>query len=137
MKLETKFDLGEEVWHTKSKVKEIVLNPCKYCNGEGKVELKNDDKIVCPRCYGTKGTQKTLYLIEPNTNMSKIGQVRVEVGKDNIGISYMLFATGVGSGISHPEERIFKTKEDGQKYCDDKNKIREDKFWKENVKTAQ
>jgi len=132
MKLETKFDLGEKVWYTKTEVKNIILNPCKYCNGSGEVELKNDDKITCPRCHGNRGEHRTLYLKKPSNARSQIGEVQAKIFRDHRENSYMLFATGVGSGTVYSEDKIFRTKEECQVYCDIENKILEDKFWEEN-----
>ena len=129
MKIETKFDLGQMVYVVQPKTEDI-WEDCPVCGGTGYVDIKGK-KYECPdgEChYGRvfKGTKRNQY---KTTVYSKIGQVRVEIGKDSYKECYMLVSTGIGTGtLWYDDEergsRMFATKKEADEYCNEKNNIK-------------
>lgn len=75
--------------------------------------------LIAQNVFGRK--YKTRYdIIKNYIKQSTVGKVRVEAIEDSIEISYMLKATGIGSGTIWYEDTLFATKEEANKSIDDK-----------------
>lgn len=131
--LKPKFKLGQEVYYCMYST-EPHTETCKTCGGSGTIPIANFDTsvITCPKCY--KKGFLTLYS-NSQWNVvyhpSRIGRVNTEEYSTEFlenqkynyknSISYMLVATGVGSGTLWPEEQLHATKELAEKWCKKKN----------------
>ena len=142
MKIESKFDLNETVWEISREMKKR-FERCKFCDGEGKIELNNISR-TCPECYGRNGSWINVNLEWLVGQQSlTIGSVRVEITSisktgifDNIGeydpeniereFTYMAYETGIGTGTIHREHELFKSIDLAQKRCDELNAVTEE-----------
>jgi hypothetical protein len=131
--LKPKFKVGQEVYYCSySSVPNTEI--CKTCRGLGRIEIANfDDKTIsCPKCYGRGSVTSylpTQWVVAYHP--SRIGRVNTEEYSTEFlenqeynyenSISYMLVATGVGSGTLWPEEQLHETKELAEKWCKEKN----------------
>jgi len=138
MDINTKFNLGDHVYYAESNYEGILTKYCDLCGGSGKLSLVVGGEVQCTECRGSKGVFKGVYLRKPHLNPSKIGRIQATKYDDNPRISYkdeisyMLYATGVGSGTLHKEDELFATKDECQKYCDSFNETVIKDFNKEN-----
>lgn len=149
MKLESKFDFDDQVWHI-SQRKRKEWSVCAFCEGVGKVQGKDGTWKTCLECYGRKGyntyheDQWELSHDGPLT----VGQIRVEVRNeyrkgedsgpsgiqcDNYGHQesrrreeYMMRETGIGTGSIFYSEDLFASREDAQVECNMRNATKED-----------
>lgn len=125
MKIETKFNLGDEVYFINQghKVKYIE---CDSCDGTGKIELKNKNLVECITCNG-KGilTSNSYNYFRVGTSILIIGKVMIDFStRDNIdefNESYMCRETGIGSGTIWPVKKLFSTREEAQAAADKLN----------------
>lgn len=128
---ETKFNLGDRVWGISDHRFEQIVR-CKPCKNTGKIIIENED-LICPKCNGrsthTQYAGQKSYVSEFGTEVGKVNIEHVDGpythwhsdGEPNPKISYMVSSTGVGSGQVWPEDRLFHSEEEAQKYCDKKN----------------
>ena len=130
MEFNTKFNLGDKVYQINSYVKpEIVA--CDACNGRGKIEV-NGNSFTCNKCYGhgsdTVYPKAKWHIMD---QVGKIGKVEVEAyGKEWVSDSnkeyrerYMLDITGVGSGSLYDGNDLFKTIEEAEAACNERNAV--------------
>ena len=140
MKIETKYNLFDTVWHIQSlPTKEWIV--CDFCEGLKVIIGKNGKERTCPECSGFGGSNKIEKQGWQVTQKLTIGHVRVAItGKDPIGTprhsvfsnygpqeykhkeEYMCKETGIGSGSVHKVDYLWPTKEEAQKECDRRNK---------------
>ena len=136
MQINTKFDLGQQVYNILLKKTEVWIT-CTACNARGQICLADGEKIACPKCYGRKG--QTDYRDDkwhcegPLT----VGQVRVEITNspgmhggerfDNYKAqegreeSYMCVETGVGSGAIYYTDTLYASAEEAIAECEKRN----------------
>lgn len=138
MNIDTKFNLGDVVWHVFDK-SVPRLDACGKCNGSGKVAalMPGESVLVdCPRCHG-RGEQPSDggYFLDPTVQGPyTIGKVAVEIIGDTQGALgyrhyevdmhsmgprhgsrrewYMAIETGVGSGSNYSAENLFASHEE-------------------------
>jgi hypothetical protein len=120
MKIETKFDLGQDVWLVKEFPKHMTIS-CPGCEGRGDITLADGTTSHCPKCYGNK----TQVRVDPAdwhvTGPMTIGNVRVSLfgvqsGEDEHEDErmYMCRETGIGSGTLWREPDLFATREEAE-----------------------
>lgn len=120
MRFDSKFDLGQKVWHIRQDFKEEFI-ACPSCVG-GQVPLPDGTKLKCPRCkeHGLIALRNRhrWYV----SGEMRIGQVRVCVGgKEDEREEYMCHETGVGSGSVWKADYFFTSAEQAQVECDKRN----------------
>jgi RNA polymerase subunit RPABC4/transcription elongation factor Spt4 len=125
----TKFSLGDHVYIVDSHRFERIVR-CKPCHNTGKVII-GDEELICPKCNGrsthTQYAGEKFYITEFDTVVGKIGIEEIEAGyyrredEPNPKITYMVVATGVGSGTLWPEDKLFRSEEEAQQFCDQEN----------------
>lgn len=128
MKLETKFDLDQEVWivHQGQVTKKHHVQ-CEACDSTGYVTIK-DRTYECPKCYGRMESDicKLQYSIYSHGKVGKISSEHYsreyEYYTDKDEITYMIDSTGVGSGSVWKESQVFDSEKSAQDYCDTMNK---------------
>lgn len=114
--IKSKFHVGQTVFGVchSTLTKHVT---CPACNGSGKVRLLNGQLYNCPECNSFGYKQKT----EPDAYRiayeSTIGKVQVEIYKTRFVETYMIEATGVGSGQVWDSDKLFATKEEAEAYC--------------------
>jgi len=140
MKLESKYDIGQKVFHiSQCKRKEWVS--CDSCAGTGIITLVNNVKRKCPDCYGRCGEYKYFDMQWEVVSQLTLAQITICARNiiktgifDNIGklsdesnttfeIEYMAYESGVGSGSVYQEDNLFSKKEEAQVECDKRNTI--------------
>ena len=129
MKIETKFNLGEEIYQ----IYYEELNkkaPCTLCDGTGVVEIigGKERMLQCPDCYGRKwvfsGNISKGYKV--NTRPMTVSNVLVRRHRtsdqcDKDRTEYMGDETGIGSGQLCSERDLFRTEIEAQAECDMRN----------------
>ena len=131
MKIETKFNIGDSVWGVDSDTFRRIVK-CKPCSNTGKISIGGEE-LLCPKCNGVSThAQVAGQKFYVSTFSAQVGQVRTEftssdfqnyssANTDRLIIQYMLTETGVGSGRIWDEDRLFASKEEAQRFCEDKN----------------
>ena len=119
--INSKFKVGQVVFAVvKSTLTKHIT--CPVCDGNHKIRLKNDHLYNCPECGGL-GYKES---IEPEgyriAYISTVGKVQIEIYKTEYRETYMLTATGVGSGRVWDSNDLFATKEEAEEYCKKMNK---------------
>ena len=113
--INTKFDVGEEVYIVKKARKE---EKCPACDGAGH-KIINGHKFTCVECYGTgklhKG--KKIYKV---TNKDKINRITthsyIENGELKTVIKYKFQDYN-----EYTDKRLFSTLEEAEEYCKELN----------------
>jgi len=126
--LTTKYDLRQTVWAIRNFAMPVNIK-CGACNGAGLV-LLSGEKFSCPKCAGSG----LIGWIEPEMwrveTCGTIGRVTAQstderfVGESDYPathITYMLDATGIGSGTLWAETKLFASRADAQSECDRMN----------------
>lgn len=123
MKLETKFEIGQEVYVCKSNSSYEIEN-CKTCDGVGKVNIKGK-MYCCPECNGAKFTRTNFvktYVPEKRT----IRKIKISVYETNrdtgINVRYETKTPKNGnSSIEESKNIIFATLEEAEARCKELN----------------
>lgn len=119
--IETLFDIGDKCYTVK---KANVKETCSLCIGSGKVELKNNDvEYACPECHGNGYLflNKKIYI--PVDDKVSIDKIRISINKNDTIIKYTV-QHGTNK-YNRETEKLFKTLEEAQKWCDEANKQKE------------
>ena len=117
MDIKTKYNLGDSVYYVVG-CTDAMYEDCPACNGQGYI-IQNGNRFNCTCCYGAKITKyKSIF----NVRRSSIGQIDLEIREDKTVESYMLKATGIGSGTNWKVDELFSKKEEADAYC---NKLNE------------
>lgn len=136
MKLETEFDLGQQVFCVRRDVL-VGRKTCTFCRGIGFVIGEDKTSELCPKCKGGKmviGYDKAVWQVRgPFT----IGQIQLDVTnspgiaeetifdnyKPQVGREerYMLVETGVGSGQVYELEHLLPSKKAAEELAADLN----------------
>ena len=123
MIIKTKYKLGDITYKIFDYAEKSFVN-CSACNGTGKVALEGT-KYKCPKCYGFIGewvfSESKWRIVGAHT----IGQVRAEITREDLKITYMCEETGIGSGTVHYEDSLFPDRNSAQKECDKRNERKE------------
>lgn len=138
MSIETKFNIGDRIYHIK-KGMDTTVEICDLCDGDGFYKVKNR-KLSCVGC-GTQGKITKYSKISTwyvQNEVFTIGQIYVILtnspgvpGKEKYGNfapqkkqvdHYMCVETGIGSGPVYDPKNMFFTKEEAQAECDKRNK---------------
>lgn len=110
MNIETKFSAGDKVWYVEEKE---VEQPCKYCDGTGKVQIK-DKKFRCPNCGGSgKAEDKIISFV---AGQITIEEIKVWCLTEVVGVKY--YDT---NGYRFFEEDCFATREEAEADCVKRN----------------
>lgn len=122
MEIKTKYDLGQLVYViTYVQDKEWVV--CTTCEGK-KVSI-NGATFTCPKCHNTGGDFRYTgkkFIVYNSSTIGKIDIDRFEKKKNGDDrTTYMLYATGVGSGTMWNECDLWPTEEEAQAECDRRN----------------
>lgn len=120
MEIKTKFEIGQLVYAVSNSIL-TVKETCEVCSGKGRIDLKGKD-YLCPECHGNRMITKTrpeAYRIQYH---SQVGKITVEVQDDQYKETYMLKATGVGSGTLWDSENLFASNQEAEEYCREMNK---------------
>jgi len=127
MQLDTKFNLGDIVVPIRQRY-ETVGDPCPECEGTGRAALLKGGTVRCPNreCRSGLIHHTAIRPWKPSTDFtSAIGKVDAERYADarqgTSRTTYMIEATGVGSGTLWSEADLFATVEDAQAECDRRN----------------
>lgn len=118
--LKLQYEIGENVFTTRN---EKQIEDCPMCKGDGKVGWRKPDTdkleyevFQCPRCKGSgKAYVGKKLVVSPEVH--KIVGIRVvllENGSTNV--TYRV--TNECSTFDRPEEKVFATLEDAERYCD-------------------
>lgn len=125
MRLESKYNFGDEVYWIHHHTKEIKQT-CEYCEGKGDITYK-DKKIQCPECYGRGTISKwTQPIWQLSRDLLTIGQIQITAQKKleraaKQEIYYMAYSTGIGGGSLYHEKDLFLSEEEAQAECDLRN----------------
>lgn len=130
MKIETKFNLGDEVFAIqKDRLQQEA--PCSVCKDTHKISVEGVE-FRCPQCGGDKYWKYQTRWFVPFS--SKIGQIsyierlakyesygrydELSPSSNMVEIRYMLEETGVGSGTCWDEHLLFATREEATAQCE-------------------
>ena len=128
MKYESLYSIGQVVWMVRNERFSRIVK-CSACKNTGEITV-GEEKFICPKCSGRSaheqyGGQK-FYVYDS----SEVGKVSIEDEPDryrkdepNPRFTYMVNATGIGSGQVWEQECLFATEEDAQRFCDIQNKV--------------
>lgn len=114
--INSKFKVGQRVYAVVNSTLTKHVT-CPACNGEHKIKLKNGQLYDCPECYGLgfkTETEPEAYRI---AYRSTVGKVQVVIYEDRYEETYMIKATGVGSGQVWKANDLFATKQEAEEYC--------------------
>lgn len=123
MKIETKYNLGEELWGA-SNTREVIYGDCPDCEKVAGVLLSDGSSIECPTCdiwgrgrlrVGYEDTYKVEFI-------GNVGKISTEHKKYTQDIRYMCVKTGINSGTLWPEEKVARSEAECQEICDRLNK---------------
>lgn len=128
----TKFEMRQDVWMVRESVFSRIVK-CAPCSNTGSVRIGSED-FICPKCNGRAAYAQSAGRQFYVDGQSRIGKITVDDYPDRLRwggnpdapnplVSYMLEATGVGSGQLWEEDWLFATKEEAQHYCDVKNSV--------------
>jgi len=123
MKIETKFNVGDEVFvcQKHSKCERVT---CKICNGKGNV-LISGKYFQCPECYGNKitdGEWTTTYTAEKRIIVKIVTSTTNNNGNVQVHIKYIVRENNPNHGkrdrsIAEFRNTIFYTKEEAEARC--------------------
>lgn len=120
MKLETKYSIGDVVYHPQV-LSTGAKMPCPDCLGRrvwiAKLPNGEELRIACPTCaYGYEGSRGEVPSGEVHGRVDRftIGSVRMDTGSGDRGTEYMCEETGVGSGSLWAESKLFDTREEAE-----------------------
>lgn len=140
MEIVTRFDLGQIVWRVGRK-RRVATDRCHACEGEGTFTIARLDggtqKSFCEPCRGSGKVNKVWYDLYEVYDETRIGQVTVQLRSDahrsymhdpKVEESYMVEATGVGSGTVYPlrdgqwsHTQLFGSEEEALAFCATEN----------------
>ncbi len=126
---ETKLALGQEAWGIGSRRFERQIR-CTPCRGTGAIEIEGE-QLTCPKCHGrSKHPQYAGDKCVVDSH-GRVGSIEINVvaeGRrhhhDNgtcLQVTYMLDATGVGSGTLWRQEKLFASREEAEAECARRN----------------
>jgi len=135
MKIETKYSCGDNVFTIESR-QEQRSTTCSFCGGERYIFGKDDERKLCPECYGRPQYEYLPRKYMVGISQCTVGKVKFEF-TDSKGIegevfdnykaqskteeNYMLVETGIGSGRVWPVNFLHSTIEEAQAECDKLN----------------
>ena len=114
--METKFDLGQEVYIIqKARAKE----PCAACNGQGHIKIEGND-FSCTLCYGTGrlyGKKKIYQLVGKDTITSiKIFNYLLNVGGHHNELKTVV-KYAFKNGTDFTDQKLFAAQEEAEARC--------------------
>lgn len=123
MKIETKFNQGEEAYFVMSKTKEIENVICPNCKGKSNINY-NGGKYQCVSgvCHGGKTDIKKLVWV---ILFGKITEIYFDI-KEGLKYEIWDYQDNLGGGILE-EKEIFKSYDDAKKYLNE-NGFEEEKI---------
>ena len=136
MKIESKFNIGDKVYHVSGACVEYpkVRVECDTCDTTGHITVKGKT-YLCPECRGNYTedyNNPKSYFPNPFPTTLTIGQVRTITTKDKTEIRYMCKETGIGSGTLYEETRLFSTYDEAIDFVKKANKeLANGKHWSE------
>lgn len=138
MKLESKYEMGQELFHIIQATVKLPPVQCDACDGNGDVRLRGET-YACPNCNGRKQIQKTGHGWITSAS-GRVGKIDIEhfgltkwtgetgydfddleLGTPITIVKYMLDSTGIGSGSVYSEPMLFPSREAAQAECDRRN----------------
>jgi len=128
MKITTKFDLDEIVYVIQKGGYSEFIN-CPTCEGVGRITVEaTGEELTCPKCYGRGGHAEWIPHLwgvkhEYTSSVGRIDTVRYSAGENKN--TYMLEATGIGSGTLWPEDSLFHTLDEAKQECSVRNEAEE------------
>lgn len=128
MKYESKYSIGHTVWMVRDERFQRIIK-CFACKNTGEIAI-GEEKFICPKCQGRAAhaqyAGQKYYVYDSST----VGKIIIEdyptnYNKDepNPKFTYMLFATGVGSGTIWNQEDLFDSREAAESFCAIKNGV--------------
>ena len=137
MKIETKFDIGDEVIRIDRSPEEKWVE-CETCNGTSRLDLVNGGTVRCTNnCHMGQVKQHLKPIWSVVDMILTVGQVRYkhtdsrglieESAFDNYSPQhnteeeYMCVETGIGCGSAWKVDMLFKTEQEAQFECDRRN----------------
>lgn len=138
MEIKTKFGINDVVFLIRNQT-EQYREPCAACSSRGFIVLDDKKERRCPECYGNGEFARhrpTKWRVIQTLTIGKITAEAVNIRKmgdfDNYGeyeegstefeTKYMAYESGIGSGSVYDEENLFRTEEEAQSNCDERNK---------------
>lgn len=133
MQLKSKFDCNQQVWHRFIGSKKLETK-CYACDGDGNIVAKNDTKQTCRECYGHGNTTEWVRDVPVVQGPLTIGNIKIEYTsysdrdsefvnfgrqKELTKVEYMMYESGIGSGTVYPEDRLFGTKEEAERFVEE------------------
>lgn len=118
--METKFDIGQEVYVIqKARVKE----PCAACNGHGDIII-DGNRFSCTSCYGTGrlyGRKKIYQLVGKDTITSiKVLNYLLNTGGHHNELKIVV-KYGFKNGNDFTDQKLFATQEEAEARCRELN----------------
>ena len=118
----TKFNLGDEVWIISKYIK-VIKKKCPVCEGTQTILYKGE-LYPCPSSKCSHGYINELEGMKWHVSCnSVIGQINTTY---RVGMltttTYMVEATGIGSGTCWDENDLFHSKKEAEERCDELNK---------------
>jgi hypothetical protein len=125
MTYNSKFAIGDTVWMVRSERFNRIVK-CLPCKNTGKIKI-GEEGFICPKCGGRSA--HTQYVGEKHYvyDSSEIGQVSIVDSEyshrdnPNPHVTYMIRATGIGSGQIWKESELFPSEAEAQASCDRAN----------------
>ena len=121
MKIKTKFGLNDCVYPIIYSSEKVKIK-CGFCTNSGVITGCNNKSIKCPECHGDGYNIQVNYRWKVSDHLLRVKTINSCVST-NLKLNqtdYICFETGIGSGTSYDETRLFLTKEEAQEEC---NKI--------------
>lgn len=112
---ETKFNVGDEVYITKTINLAMV---CKECWGSG-TKKYNDIPCECSNCSG-EGVKRSTECVSL-TNPAVIDDIRIKVNASDIQVKYKIRHDG--KSLHRTEENLFRSLEEAEEFCESQNVI--------------
>lgn len=133
MEIQTKFQIGDEVWKSDTEhVREQL--PCPECEDQEEFEITTPGgttiSVLCPRCQGhTHGVESLMVSrYKPVVRKLTVGSVRYDSNETSHSRdSYMCVETGVGSGNVYYADDLHETEEEAQAHAKLKAKLANEK----------
>ncbi len=120
------FDLGQQVFCVRKDGAYRNVK-CDACHQTGAIDL-GGESFTCPKCEGKSKHRQYVghkYYVAHSGRVGKIEAVvysdLYDRDDDGSGVRYMIDTTGVGSGQVWKESELFKTREEADAFCTERN----------------
>lgn len=117
MELNNKFEIGQELYTV---IRKPIEYKCPVCDGTGKFN-HNGYEVKCPHCQGSGRIEDKKTLWNVVDHKVKVSSIKASIYKENQHIKYKVYCQSVININKRPEEQLFTSIEEAERFCYDNN----------------